>query len=391
MPSPAQTPLLSVSLIARDEALRLPAFLDGLAGLEAEIVVLDTGSRDDTAAVAQAGGCAVHSFAWCDDFAAARNAALAHCHGAWILSLDADERLAREDHAALRGLLQGPQDCCYRFITRNYTNDASSRGFTGSAGDPHSDGFPGWFPSAKVRLFPNVPGIAWEGVVHELIGPSLERHGIRIVNTAIPIHHYPLLHCPAARHREKQERYLALGEKKLAANPTDPKAHHELGDQLIDLGRVGPALRAYREAVRLDPSNPLWLKDLGSALLVAGHLPQAVQALRLSAERDPSSADCWRNLGIAQAQSGDWEGARQAFTQAHTREPSHPESTRYLAIAHESCGDSDGALALLEPLLRLHPGHEQGAALYLGIMEAQGRRAEAERFLAGVGRGASGR
>jgi len=55
--------------------------------------VLDTGSTDDTVLRARACGATVPHFDWCDDFAAARNAALDHASADWHLVLDADEWL----------------------------------------------------------------------------------------------------------------------------------------------------------------------------------------------------------------------------------------------------------------------------------------------------------
>lgn len=387
MTSPAasgvRAPLLSVSVIARNEARRLPGFLEALAGLAEEIALVDTGSTDETVAVARAAGCTVHTFTWNDDFSAARNAALAYCTGAWILSLDADERIAPADHEAVRELLDGPRDRCYRFTTRNYTNQQTASGFVAAEpGDPHCAGFAGWFPSTKVRLFPNISGVRFEGTVHELAGPSLTRLGVPATDTPIPVHHYPLLHRSPAAQREKQHYYLALGKQKVVRDPADARARHELGDQYADLGELGPALRAYTEAVRLAPGNARWLQDLGSTLVLAGKLPQAVQALRLSAQLDASSAECWRNLGVAYAGQEAWPQAREAFEQSHALDPDHPETLRYLAIARQALGDSGGALELLERLLQRFPHHEEAAALYQNVMAQLGRAPEAAAWLA---------
>jgi GT2 family glycosyltransferase len=69
---------VSLTMIVRDEEHNLPAFLASAEGLFDEIVVVDTGSRDRTIEVARAFGASVAEFAWVDDFAAARNAALSH-------------------------------------------------------------------------------------------------------------------------------------------------------------------------------------------------------------------------------------------------------------------------------------------------------------------------
>ena len=64
--------------------------LASVAGSADEIIVVDTGSRDSTVAIAQKAGARVFHFPWVDDFAAARNAALEQTAGEWILWLDAD-------------------------------------------------------------------------------------------------------------------------------------------------------------------------------------------------------------------------------------------------------------------------------------------------------------
>jgi tetratricopeptide (TPR) repeat protein len=84
---------LSLCLIARDEEARLARCLESVRGLVDELCVLDTGSRDGTRALAQRLGARTAAFAWCDDFAAARNASLELASGDWALVLDADEAL----------------------------------------------------------------------------------------------------------------------------------------------------------------------------------------------------------------------------------------------------------------------------------------------------------
>ena len=85
--------LLSVCMIVRDEAEALPETLACLAPPVDELVVVDTGSRDATLEIARGAGARLIEVPWQDDFAAARNAALAAARGRWCLALDADERV----------------------------------------------------------------------------------------------------------------------------------------------------------------------------------------------------------------------------------------------------------------------------------------------------------
>ncbi|MFC7494677.1 MULTISPECIES: glycosyltransferase family 2 protein [unclassified Nocardioides] len=85
---------ISLAMIARDEARSIGRCLESVRDVVDEMVVVDTGSLDDTVAIAEAAGATVHHFTWVDDFATARNEALALCTGDWRLVLDADEWLA---------------------------------------------------------------------------------------------------------------------------------------------------------------------------------------------------------------------------------------------------------------------------------------------------------
>lgn len=363
-PSKHQTGRLSASMIVRDESRRLPDCISWLRRVADEICVVDTGSTDDTVEIARSLGCRVSHVAWRDDFAAARNAALAPCRMPWILSIDADEVIAEADHAALRTLASQPADRAFRMSTRNYTDDTSTSGFEPLPRDSTAGrGHAGWYPSAKVRLFPNRAGVRFEGFVHELPNASLARLGIPIETSDIPIHHYPLWNATGDAVEAKQRLYLALGEKKVAGAPRDPKAHGELGDQYIDMGDYAAAAAAYKKAVALKPDSGLWLKNLGSALYLLGHLPQAEQALRLAVAHDPALEEGWRNLGVLLIRRGAYADARQALDRAVALNDRHPDNRRYLAIALGGCGETGRAIQVLEALLARFP--ENGEARVL--------------------------
>jgi hypothetical protein len=96
---------LSAVIIAKDEAAHIAELAASLDGVVDEVVLLDTGSTDDTVALAQAQGFRVFHRPWTDHFADARNAALDHARGAWVLWLDADERIVLHHPVALRELV----------------------------------------------------------------------------------------------------------------------------------------------------------------------------------------------------------------------------------------------------------------------------------------------
>lgn len=97
---------LTACVITLDEEERLPACLASLAFCD-EIVVVDSGSRDRTVAIAREAGAHVVENPW-PGFAAQRNLALNHAHGDWVLEVDADERATPELAAEIQDLLADP-------------------------------------------------------------------------------------------------------------------------------------------------------------------------------------------------------------------------------------------------------------------------------------------
>ena len=96
-------PTLSACIIARDEAARLPGCLASLAFCD-EIVLVDSGSLDETVELARAGGARVIVQPWLG-FAAQRNVALDHANGVWVIEIDADERVSPELRAEIEAFL----------------------------------------------------------------------------------------------------------------------------------------------------------------------------------------------------------------------------------------------------------------------------------------------
>jgi glycosyltransferase involved in cell wall biosynthesis len=138
---------VSACLIVRDEAKRLARCLGSLRGVVDEIVVLDTGSQDDTIAIAESFGAKVGHFDWVDDFAAARNAALALATSDWVLSIDADEWLTNA--SVLADAVAVADAIAYRVTLVNHLDQGRKE------------------PESITRLFRRHPAIRFEGCIHE--------------------------------------------------------------------------------------------------------------------------------------------------------------------------------------------------------------------------------
>lgn len=103
---------LSVAIVAKDEADRLPDAIRS-ARFADEIVVLDSGSADDTAALAVSLGARVVHTDW-PGFIAQKNRALEHVRHDWVLAIDADERVSPALADSIRAALQRPRASGYQ-------------------------------------------------------------------------------------------------------------------------------------------------------------------------------------------------------------------------------------------------------------------------------------
>ena len=74
-------PSISLCMIVKDESYFLPRCLEAAADFVDEMIVVDTGSSDDSRDIAKRLGAKVFDFAWCDDFSAARNYSLEQAGG----------------------------------------------------------------------------------------------------------------------------------------------------------------------------------------------------------------------------------------------------------------------------------------------------------------------
>jgi glycosyltransferase involved in cell wall biosynthesis len=227
-------PLVSATLIVRDEEKFLGGCLASIRELIDEIIVVDTGSRDRTKEIARSYGVNVFGYAWHDDFSAARNFALDRAHGEWILYIDADERIRSYDRSALECELsdQSLVACTVQFHQRT--------GFTA-------------YP--EYRLFRRDDRIRFEGVMHETMLPSVmrmvEEAGRRIGSSLLTIDHLGY----DGDQTHKLQRNLHLLLKEIKNDPARLYLRWHLGTVYRDLGRLADAEASWRTGIELTESK----------------------------------------------------------------------------------------------------------------------------------------
>ncbi|HVY96574.1 MAG TPA: glycosyltransferase family 2 protein [Solirubrobacterales bacterium] len=357
---PATGLKLSLCMIVKDEAEMLPRSLGAAAGAVDEIVVVDTGSSDDSVAIARSFGATVIEREWTGSFAEARNASFDAAGGDWILYLDADEVLVAEDAPLLRELTGRTWREAFYLVETNHT---------GELGDGTA------VTHNALRLFRNRPEYRFEGRLHEQIAHRLPA-GLpeRLELTPIRVDHYGYL--GAVRDaKEKSRRNIELLRRQLAESGETAFLCFNLGSELAAAGDAEAAREQFERAWELlegDPQRaqlgylPSLTTRLVKSLRVCGYRERAAQRAEEGLALFPELTDLVFEQALLARAAGDAGAAAALLEECLDRgdAPSRHSPTvgcgSYLALVRlaeveRERGEEDRAEQLLDRCLREHP------------------------------------
>ena len=228
---------ISACVIVKNEARELPLWLERSKAYADEMIVVDTGSEDASKAIAEQAGARVFDFVWRDDFAAAKNEALGHVQGEWVVFLDADETFDRPE------------------LLRNFLAARSREGFAGAvsvlvravdeeAGEQPILDYP------AIRVWKHLPQRRYKGNIHEALWDGEEE---------IPLYDGSFLTVrhtgySSARVRAKYERNLKLLWQKIEKQGGEqPEDYRYLMDCCYGLGEYALAEHYGKLALKKGP------------------------------------------------------------------------------------------------------------------------------------------
>ncbi len=386
---------ITLCMIVRDEARFLPGCLESVQDVVDDMVIVDTGSTDETVSIAQAAGARVVRASWQDDFAAARNAALPYVDGGFLLVLDADERLAPGVGVRIRGAVRNRQVDCWMLPLHNASTVHATPDDV-LAGRDRMGGVT-YLP----RLLRRTPDLHWEGVVHEnprswLAAPD---RGIKTLDA--PIVHYGYA-SSVVEERDKIARNHALLEARCAAEPGLPDPRIYLAKGLMgekrfaeafvhlqaawDLARGLPDAEIRRPIIEMMASSTLRILARRPAEEARPYVadvlawgldhPNVAYHAGIARERmasRPASPAAIRRDDLEHAASLYERGLSWAKVPLLGLIPRVQSTLLPLRLGIVRCklGDALGALRVLQPAVRAHP---DDAALTVALAEAQVER-----------------
>ncbi len=374
---PAEGLTLSLCMIVRDEEQMLPRCLAAVAGAVDEIVLVDTGSSDATVEIARSFGARVIEHEWSGSFAQARNVSFDAARGDWLMYLDADEVLVREDAALLRSLTGRTWREAFSVSEMNYTGDAED----GTA-----------VAHNALRVFRNRPEYRFEGRLHEQIAHRLPGFlPERIEATGIRVEHYGYLGVVRDA-RQKSRRNIELLRLQQAESRPSAFLHYNLGCEYAAVGDHAAALAELERSWELletasDRDShkfaPALTSRLAKALRACGRPHEAIARAEDGLERFPGFTD----LVLEQARAAIELGERERAIELCERCIEMGDAPRpytatvgagsylprlLLAELRRAEGDLERAIEQLERCLREHPQFVGSVLPYASALLASG-------------------
>lgn len=338
---------ISLCMIVKNEEALLGQCLQSARELVNEIVVVDTGSTDNTVAIAEQFGARVYHHPWQNDFSFHRNQSLEYANGDWILILDADEELQKEDIAKLKQATRVPD---FNVLSLSVHNKHVATGEITS-----------FLPS--VRMWRRKLNVRYEGIVHNELRLPVDEPILR-VDAGIIHYGYGL---DWELMKRKIARSKALLHKQLEENPDNYFANFNLAQILRGEHKMPPpevcreiiehAGRAVRNS---NPEAPgqrhihlMALDQIVSACFHLGEYKRAEETARHALEIDPNYLDPMFQLGHVYAASRDFARAIKAYE-------------KYIAAADAySPGNETTSFILIH-------SHDQAAAYFsLGLIHEE--------------------
>jgi tetratricopeptide (TPR) repeat protein len=258
-------PTISLCMIVKNEEKTLADCLQSVYQLADQIIVVDTGSNDKTIEIARSYGAQVEHFPWIDDFSAARNESLKYATGDWVLILDADERLLKEDCLNIRKAVSSGHGDIYLCLQKHI--DSEEKNVVDV--------------NLIDRLFQNHLGIRFQNAIHETVIPYAVEKELVIAETEISIQHVGRL--PGADQvLKKGKRNLEIVEKVLQKDPQNQFARLLTALLHYGQGHIDQSIALLEETLKAIPDFPPPSIYLGQGyLLLINHLIEQRQTEKI--------------------------------------------------------------------------------------------------------------
>lgn len=327
----------SICAIVKNEEKNIRHFLESLKVFNCEKIILDTGSTDNTIAIAKEYDCSIHHFEWINDFSAARNYASSIAVNDWVLFLDCDEFIDSSSPNQFR-LIADKLPTGIGLLER--VNLANPDNLKGSYTD-------------MVPRFYNKQLYEYTGKIHEQV---VSRTNNPLEGFYIPLRviHTGYLGTPEEKEK-KHIRNLNMLQKSLELNPLDRYYNFQIGQEYYNFHQYVTALKYYEITIssKLDPNSEyqrLTLMGYCDCLLHSGQKQEALTFINQYENDFATCPDYYYLRGLIYFEIADYLHAMADFISATSLNNPHKEGTNtylpwfYIAQINEIFGNIEQAL-----------------------------------------------
>lgn len=294
--------MISVCMIVKNAESTLVRCLDQLKPYEVELVIVDTGSTDETRKIASKYTSMLFDYVWDNNFSAARNFAIQKASNDLILVIDSDEYITSFDLPSVMKMAEKHQGQIGRLLRRNeYIRNDQSYCYTERVN----------------RLFSR-KFYQYQGRIHE----QLVRHDGSVGET------YPIdlvidhsgYEGDVSLRKKKTERNIKLLEQELLENPEDPYYIYQLGKSYYMEEKYLKAAEYFEQALCLDLDEHLeyvidMVESYGYSLINSGQYKKAL-GLEGIYQEFSHSTDYVFLMGLIYLNNEEFERALQEFAKA---------------------------------------------------------------------------
>lgn len=324
----------------KNEEQFLRASLESCAQLSNEIILADTGSRDDSLKIAKSFQAKHPNFKiielkWEHDFSKTRNKIAAQAKNDWVFFIDGDEVVDEKLGSSLKSLIQQSEVDSFSFVQRNYTTNVEYNNLSQYLQKELPPGLPEcseklfYFDNHMERLYRKSSKIQYEGRIHESLIPSCRRLGLKWEKKNELLHHYGRL---KSGHHDKLLNYLDLSRQKWKEERDNPAAWIEVMVTFCELTRFEEAFQLAGLASRMFPKEFEVIKTCYEVALRFQKYPNAEQWIRQCLRLRPDHLDTKAQLTTALLYQKKIEACRIQATQVLNEDPKNFLSHLHLGV-----------------------------------------------------------
>lgn len=268
--------MISICMIVKNESEILEKCLESIKDYDYEIVIVDTGSTDNTKEIALKYTKNVFDYVWCNDFSEARNFSISKASNNFILILDADENIIDLDVEQLWKLASENNNKVGRVFRKNeYLRDNNK-----------------FIYKEYVNRFFNKNEYKYKGSIHEQIIRK-DNKTYNTYNLPITLNHFGYNNDEITR-KDKVIRNIEMLEESLKVNGSDPYIYYQLGKSFYMEGNFEAAKINFEEALNFDLDTKFeYVQDLiesyGYSLINLGEYKECMKFLNLYEEFEDSA------------------------------------------------------------------------------------------------------